>query len=195
MSDKKRRKRVVFTLSDVQRKQLERISVSRTERHARVMRSKFILEFADHNSIQQIANRYQVHRVKVERTLDKVEMVGPIEALDDLQGRGKKEVISDPAKIWMLHIACTSPQELGFPYEIWSFEKLAKYCRTNCIEKGYPSLKKIQKGTICKLLQKTNLKPFKVKYYLDSKDVNFEEKMDQVYPKLGFDNISIFHYL
>ena len=50
----------------------------------------------------------------------------------------------------------------------------------NCIEKGYPSLKKIQKGTICKLLQKTNLKPFKVKYYLDSKDPHFEEKMTQV---------------
>ena len=115
MSDKKRRKRVVFTLTDVQRKQLEKIAVSRTERHSRVMRSKFILEFADHNSIQQIADRYQVHRVKVERTLDKVEMVGPIEALDDLKGRGRKQVISDPAKIWMLHIACTSPQELGFP--------------------------------------------------------------------------------
>ena len=176
----KKRKRVVFSLSDVQRSQLEKIASSRTEKHSRVMRAKFILAFANHDSIQQIADRYHVPRVKIERTLDKVEMVGPIKALDDLQGRGRKKVISDPAHLWMLHVACTSPQECGLPYEVWSHEKLAKYYRTHGPERGYPSLAHIQKGTVCKFLRETNLKPFRIKYYVDSSDPQFEEKMTQI---------------
>lgn len=115
----KKRKRVVFSLSDVQRSQLlEKIASSQTEKHSRVMPAKFILDFANHDSIQQIADRYNVPRVKVKRTLDKVEMVGPIETLEDLQGRGRKKVISDPAHLWMLHGACTSFQECEIPYEL-----------------------------------------------------------------------------
>jgi hypothetical protein len=107
-------------------------------------------------------------------------MVGPIEALDDLQGRGRKKVISDPAHLWMLHVACTSPQECGLPYELWSHEKLANYYRIHGPERGYPSLAHIQKGTVCKFLRDTNLKPFRIKYYVDSSDPQFEEKMTQI---------------
>ncbi|MCK5848684.1 MAG: IS630 family transposase [Caldisericia bacterium] len=179
MSETVRRKRIRFQLSDKQKETLEEVARSRTEKHSRVMRAKYILDFTSGISIKKISDTYGVHRVTIERTLDKA-VFGPIEALDDLKGRGRKGVISDHAKMWMLHIACTNPMELELPYETWSMEKLASYCKEHGPKKGYSSLCNIQKGTVCKLLNKSNIKPFKVKYYLDSTDPDFESKMTQV---------------
>ncbi len=57
---------------------------------------------------------------------------------------------------------------------------LAKYVREHCEEEGYPVLNKIQKGTVQKLLSKSNIKPHKIKYYLKRTDSEFKEKMCNV---------------
>jgi len=98
----------------------------------------------------------------------------------DLQGRGRKEIISDLEKAWMLHVASTNPRDLGQPFDIWSMEKLSRYFQSQGPRKGYSSLLNIQKGTVCKILKTSNVKPFKIRYFMESKDPKFEIKMNQI---------------
>lgn len=167
-------------LTEAQRQELSKIAGSRTEKHARVERARFILDFASGLTIQEIIDKYHTNRVKVDRTLNKAIAYGVLTALNDFQGRGRKELITDAAKTWMLHIACTNPRELGLPFDVWSMEKLSQYYREQGVAKGYPFLEHIQKGTVCKLLKSSNIKPFKVRYFLESKDPQFETKMNQL---------------
>jgi len=49
--------------------------------------------------------------------------------------------------------------------------------REHCIAAGHPSLSGIFQGTVVKLLNNRKLKLHKVKYYLEKRDPNFDEKM------------------
>ena len=57
---------------------------------------------------------------------------------------------------------------------------LATHIRSHCQEMGYPSLSNIWKGTVSKLLSKAEVRPHKIKYYLERRDPDFDAKMVQV---------------
>ena len=45
---------------------------------------------------------------------------------------------------------------------------------------GHPCLAKLVQGTVCKILGKEEIKPHKVRYYLENRDAEFEQKMAEV---------------
>ncbi len=115
----------------------------------------------------------QTNRPMIERTIDKALSFGALTALNDLPRKGANPKITKEAKAWLISIACRKPKELGLSSELWTYSQLAKYIYENCELKNHPSLRKIGKGTISKILARSDVKPHKMTYYLEKKDPEF----------------------
>lgn len=175
-----KRQRAELILSEETREQLDRIVRSRTASVRQVERAKIILGYAEGQAISVIARELNTNRPKVERCVDKALQLGALSALDDLHRRGRPGVITPEAKAWLVSLACRKPKELGHPHELWTTRLLAKHARRHCDEAGHPSLAKLARGTVSKILAEHDLKPHRITYYLERKDPEFEEKMAQV---------------
>ena len=173
-------RRSKLVLSDEEEKKLTTISKSRTESKSRVERSKILLYYSENKTISSIAKMLNTNRPKVERCVEKALNFGVMTALDDLPRKGKPRSITKEARAWLISIACMKPKELGLASEYWTTSELAKYIRNNCCEAGYTSLKKLSKGTVSKILSKSDIKPHKISYYTERRDPDFEKKMIQV---------------
>jgi len=167
-------------LSEQQRRQLERIARSRTEQLQRVERARILLGYAAGKTVSAIARELRTNRAKVNRCLDKALQFGVDSALIDLPGRGKKPQISREARAWLVSLACRKPKELGYAQELWTMRLLAAHARQHCRQAGHPTLKRLARGTVSKLLSQAELKPHKVRYYVEKRDPDFETKMAQV---------------
>jgi len=178
MPFKSKRAKIILTAKDSE--QLQNISKSRTEAKARVERAQMILGYAQGETINSLAKRLGTNRPKIERTVDRAISYGALTALNDLPRKGATPKITKEDRAWFLSIACTQPKALGFAAERWTYRALASYIRDHCEQAGHPSLAKLQKGTVSKLLAKSDLKPHKQSYYLKKKDPDFSVKMSQV---------------
>jgi transposase len=172
--------RPALVLNEEQRAELERISRLRTASARTVERARVLLRYAEGASVSSIARALDTNRPKIERCLDKALQIGPMAALDDLAGRGRKAVITDEARTWLLALACRKPKELGYSYELWTTALLAKHVRKHAVQEGQPSLGRVGRGTISKLLARAVVRPHKIDYYLERRDPDFESKKAQV---------------
>ena len=80
----------------------------------------------------------------------------------------------------MISIACQRPAELGYAQELWTLASLHKYIQKHAEEAGYPRLSTVTKPYIQKFLREQDMKPFKIKYYCEKRDPDFETKMHEV---------------
>lgn len=96
------------------------------------------------------------------------------------EGRGRKEQISGEARTWLISIACMKPRDLGYAAEVWTTSSLTKYIRTHAREDGYERLCTITESGVYKILNKSNIKPFRIQYYCERCDPDFEQKMYNV---------------
>jgi len=177
MTDKRKRSLI---LSSEEKTMLEKISKSRIGKRARVERAQYLLSFASGETISSLARKSNTNRPKVQRVIDKAIAYGVATALDDLPGRGRKPVISERDKAWILHLACQKPRALGYPEETWTMNALAHHIRSHCLTVNAPALLHISRGTVHKLLSQSNIKPHQVRYYLERTDPDFERKMNAV---------------
>ena len=98
----------------------------------------------------------------------------------DAKCSGRPPEISDDAKAWILNVACQRPVELGYSQELWTLKNLHMYIQKNAQSAGYPRLTTVTKAYIQKLLKDSGIKQFKVKYYCERHDPDFEQKMQDV---------------
>lgn len=98
----------------------------------------------------------------------------------DLERSGRPVTITDEAKCYVVDIACIKPKDLGYHQELWSINLLREHIKKHCSEKGFPELCNVSKSTVWKILNKREIKPHKIKYYLERTDENFEEHMNNV---------------
>jgi hypothetical protein len=103
-----------------------------------------------------------------------------IEALDDRPRAGRDPIITAEAKTWLVALACRKAKELGYPHELWTTRLLAAHARQHRPSAGHPSLAKLAQGTVCKILAEHEVKPHKVRYYLEKRDPEFEPKMAEI---------------
>ena len=162
------------------RNRLQEIAVSRTQPFQHVERAKILLSYSETGSIQATAQRIGTNRMRINRCVNKALEFGVETALSDLPRSGKRPVITQDAIAWLLSLACQKPKELGYSYELWTLEMLAKHARQNCDAHGHLCFKNLTKGTISKILNKQEIKPHKLKYYLEQRDPAFESKFIQV---------------
>ena len=174
------RKRPGLIIDQDIKEQLEQISKSRTGNFTRIERAKIILEYSNGVTVSEIARKFSTNRPKVERCIDKALQLGALTALDDLPRSGKPPEITAEAKTWLINLACKKPKELGYSFELWTNRLLSKHARDHCEAEGYPSLKKINRGTVSKILNKSDVRPHKITYYLERRDPDFDRKMIQV---------------
>lgn len=174
------KKRGNLSCTEDERKQLVKISNSKTEEMRRVQRAKIFLLYMDNTPVVQIAKEVGLSRESIYANIDKALAFGPKAGLADLSGRGLQPTISDEDKAWVVHIACSPPKDFGYAHEVWTYSLLVKHVKKSCEEKGYPMLKNAGKSLVHGILDKAGLKPHKVTYYLEKRDERFEEKMAQV---------------
>lgn len=167
-------------LDEETRVTLEQISRSRTEPNHRVERAQMLLAYAAGESVSAVARSLQTNRPRVERCLNKALEMGSMAALKDLPGRGHPTVITDEARTWVTSLACQKPKDLGYSYELWTTDLLAKYIRKHCRKNGHPSLNKLGRGTVSKLLARAEIRPHKIQYYLERRDEEFDRKMAEI---------------
>lgn len=173
-----RRAKLVLTAESTA--ELTTIALSQTRPVRAVKRARMLLAYAAGRSISSIARDLDTNRPKVERCIDKALQFGVGRALEDLPGRGRVAVITAEARAWVVSLACMKPKDLGYSYELWTTRLLAEHVRKHCHESGHPSLSRLGRGTVSKILAKSTVKPHKVRYYVEKRDPDFEAKMVQV---------------
>src|SRR4051794_471663 len=174
-------RRVIALPTDAeQRQRLLEISRSRTEPTGRVERARIILAYLQDPSAYAVARTIGVTQQTVTRCLERAAELGAIAALDDRPRAGRDPVITAEAKTWLVALACRKAKELGYPHELWTTRLLAAHARQHGPAAGHPSLGKLAQGTVCKILAEQEVKPHKVRYYLEKRDPEFEPKMAEI---------------
>lgn len=172
--------RAPLSLSDDQRSKFEQISKSRTAPLREVQRAKVILHYVDGFPISQIQALVNVSRPSIYKCIDKALAAGPDAGLRDHYHRPFNPIITDEAKAWVVNIACTKPKELGLASELWTLQELAKYSRQHAPKAGHECLSKAAKATVWRIINANTIKPHKIEYYLERRDPDFEQKMQEV---------------
>ncbi len=162
-------------ISEEELKELRRIRSSTKEEKRRVTRASIILDYLDGYSDDRIAARNGVNKNTVKKCLSKLREFGMETALNDLPRPGKPRKITDDDKSWVLNLACTKPSEHGYPDELWSYTLM-----TDHIRKSRSSLKNMSRSTVFEILNEAEIRPHKVRYYVEKRDPDFEEKMANV---------------
>ena len=173
-------KRAKLHLTDEQRIRLERLSKSRKAPLREVQRAKILLHYADEVPIAQIQRLVNVSRPTIYKCIDKALAAGIDAGLKDLYHRPFKPKIDEAAKAWVINLACTKPKDHGLAAELWTLNELAKYTREHAPAAGHPCLSKAAKATIWRILSANEIRPHKIKYYLERRDPDFEQKMHEV---------------
>jgi transposase len=159
---------------------LEALSRSRTEPASRVERARILLAYRAEPSSTAVGARIGVTHQTVQRCLRRAARLGVMAALDDSPRPGKVPDITPEAKAWLVSMACQKAKDLGYPHELWTTRLLARHAREHATAAGHPSLARIVQGTVCKILTAQEVRPHKVRYYLERRDEAFEAKMAEV---------------
>jgi len=156
------------------------ITRSRTEPACRVERARMLLAYQADPSTHAVGEALGVSHHTVLRCLDRAVRFGVMAALDDRPRPGKAPEITADAKAWLVSLACRKAKDLGYPHELWTTRLLAHHLREQAAAAGHPCLDRIAHGTVCKILARHDVKPHKVRYYLERRDEAFETKMAEV---------------
>src|SRR5213596_1741672 len=156
------------------------IARSRSDAARRVQRARMLLGYHENPSFFAVGQRLGLHHQTVQRCVERALAYGPLVALDDRPRPGKEPTITPEAKAWLVSLACNKAKDHGYPHELWTTRLLARHARKNAPAAGHKWFAKLAQGTVCKILGHEEVKPHKVRYYLERRDAEFEQKMAEV---------------
>jgi transposase len=139
-----------------------------------------LLAYRENPSFCAVGQRVGVHHQTVQRCVERALAYGPLAAIEDRPRPGKEPVITPEAKAWLVSLACDKAKEHGYPHELWTTRLLARHAREHGPAAGHECFAKLVQGTVCKILGHEEIKPHKVRYYLERRDAEFEQKMAEV---------------
>jgi transposase len=174
------RKRTALQFTEQERHKLESIRKSRTEEKRRTLRAAILLDSLSGQSDEVIARRHHVSRGTVVLCIKKCLQLGLDAALGELPRPGKPRQLPDDAIAWVRNCACQKPKQLGYSYELWTYKLLTAHVRRHCTAAGHPALHKLSRSKLHKILRQGELRPHKVRYYVERRDPAFESKMANV---------------
>lgn len=169
-----------ITLTNEEVLYLQSLTRQRTIQAQVVDRAKMLLYKAQGASNSDIAERLDVNINTVKLCLSKFREGGVQRALFDDKRKGRPVEITDDAIAWIISIACQRPTDLGYAQELWTLKNLHQYIQNHAEEAGYSRLTTITKPMVQKILNQSEIKPFKIKYYCEKRDPDFESKMHEV---------------
>jgi transposase len=174
------RRAIELALGDEDRAKLMSVAQSRTELASRVERARILLAYREDPSFYAVGRALGLHHQTVQRCVERAVAEGPMVALDDRPRPGREPTITPDARAWLVSLACRKAKELGYPHELWTTRLLAQHARTYGPEEGHACLAGLVQGTVCKILDQDEVKPHKVRYYLEERDPAFAAKMAEV---------------
>ena len=173
-----------FTLQPDDKTELEKLVKSGMTPVSISQRANILLKKADNMSSIAIAEELGINRHTVELWVQKYRNRTDDQDLMTLlnvsDGRGRKEEITGEAKTWLISIACMKPKDLGYAAETWTTSALTKHINKVAKDAGYERLSTITEASVFRILDKANIKPFRIKYYCERRDPEFEDKMHNV---------------
>ncbi len=168
------------------KKKLEKLAGSGMTPVLIARRAKILLYKAEGRSDDSVAEELGVNRRTVMLWCRKYKERSPEDTVDKIlsvsDGRGRKEEITGEAKTWLISVACTQPKELGYAAETWTTETLTRHIRKHAAEAGFERFAGISAGGVYRILNKCNIKPFRIQYYCERRDPDFDSKMHNVLP-------------
>ena len=173
-------KRAALLLTQEQRATLKVLAASRSAPTRETERAKVLLGYAEGTSITELQRRLGFGRPMIYRCVDKALAAGVHMGLKDKYHRPHEPEISDEAKAWVVSIACTKPKDHELAAELWSISALARFVGEHAELAGFPRLANAGKSTIWRILDDNDIKPHKIRYYLEKRDPDFDRKMQEV---------------
>lgn len=173
-----------FALEADHKAVLEKLAKSGMTPVATAQRAKILLLKEQGKSSSDIADELGISRHTAELWIKKYRSRTSKDSLEELlnvsKGRGRKEEITGEARTWLISIACMKPKDLGYAAEVWTTSSLTRHIRTHAREAGYERLSTITDSGVYKILDKSNIKPFRIQYYCERRDPGFDQKMHNV---------------
>lgn len=170
----------IIELSDKDKEYLSSLTNCRTIQAQIVQRAKILLLKSDGWSNGAIADKLDIDINSVKLCLSKYYDDGIEAALNDKSRSGKPTEITDEETTWITNLACQKPVDFGYAQELWTITKLYQHIQKTASENGYSRLTSIARSTVHLILTKAEIKTFKIKYYLEKRDEEFESKMHDV---------------
>lgn len=169
-------------LTQEERERLQAIVAARSSELRHHQRAQMILLSDEGKSNTDIAKKLAVSRPVVNKILKRYASAGVDAALEDVARPGRPQEIDTDERAWIKSLACTLPQNLpdGPALELWSISALTKYIQSHCKAKGFEKLENVGATSIWRILNEGEIKPHKVRYYLEKKDPEFEAKATEV---------------
>ena len=173
-----------FTLDDNHRAELEKLANSGMTPVLIAQRAKILLLKDAGKSATVIANEVGVSRHTAELWIKKYRTRSEVDSIEDLlnvgKGRGRKEEITGEAKTWLISVACTQPKDFGYAAETWTTKALTEHINKTAASEGFDRLSNITESGVYRILDKSKIKPFRIQYYCERRDPDFDEKMHNV---------------
>lgn len=173
-------KRAALVLTAQQRTTLKELAASRSAAKREVERAKVMLGYADGVTVTELQRQLGFSRPMIYRCVDKALAAGVQMGLKDKYHRPHEPEISDEAKAWVVSIACTKPKDHGLAAELWSISALARFVSERAEAAGFARLAGAGKSTVWRILDDNDIKPHKIRYYLEKRDPDFDRKMQEV---------------
>jgi transposase len=169
-----------LVLRTEQLSELQQLSQSRTAPLREVQRARILCRYHAGETIAGIARAMEMTRKSVRKWIDKALAMGAEAALRDAYHRPRGPVITEEARAWVVHLACSKPKEWGYAAELWTRSLLARHVRREAVQAGHPSLSRAAKATVQRILAEQPLHPERVRYYLEKRDPAFAVRMRDV---------------
>jgi transposase len=172
--------RAALAVTPDQATKLKELAASRTAPAREVERAKVLLGYAAGTSITELQRQLGFSRPMIYRCIDKALATGVQAGLKDKYHRPHEPEITDEAKAWVVSIACTKPKDHGLAAELWTISALAKFVCDGARAAGFDRLANAGKSTVWRILDENEIKPHRIRYYLEKRDPEFDRKMQEV---------------
>jgi transposase len=178
MAGKSKRPKLEIEPEELNR--LHRLRQTPTAPLREIQRAQILTRYYAGETVAQIARNLHMTRKSVAKWINRALAMGTKAALKDAYHRPREPSITEEARAWVVSLACIKPKDLGYAAEMWMRSALANHVRSHAVEVGHPSLAKAVKATVQRILAEQPLHPEKIKYYLERRDPQFDEKMKNV---------------
>ena len=173
-----RRRTLVLSAEDRVRR--EAICRSRTEQKRRTVRAAILLDAADGVSDKANAAARRINRNTVIWCIRKYVSFGREAALGELPRSGRPRRLSDDSIAWIQNLACPKPQDLGYAQELWTYKLLTAHIQREATAGGQADLARLSRSKLHKILTQAELRPHRVRYYVERRDPEFAHTMAAV---------------
>ena len=170
----------VLKLTTDEKNSLECLLRCPTTEARKYIRAKILLLKSDSYTNEAIADKLDITVPTVRLCLQKYFAGGIDNALNDCKGKGRKQEISDDDITWVVNKACQKPLDYGFSAEFWYPASFTRFILSIAVKEGHPRLEHVSEFSLRKILANAKIRPFKVTYYCEKRDPDFDSKMHNV---------------